>query len=896
MQPRAVSSLRHRMARRAVCLFAAAAATSLAGAAAGERFAERLDATSVLSRRLAGPDAVGGIGDFVIGDGVICALVSAPDHENDLATTGGSLMDLGRCGRADDQFLALERMANLSLRQLIPISEVRPEIEADAARLVTRGERDGIALTTTYAVRADAPGRLGVTTRIERRGDGDAFFALGLAFANVDALRPFLLPTRPAPAMAAGFHGTAFIGRGARAAAAAAVPTDTAVLVGENLLSPGVSYAVHLRSARLERSTGAAESLPAFLLADDLATILAVFARPFWFGGETSLGLAQLLQTRWMDLESGDALMVELELAVGERADVASALDAIAPPAQPALRGRVSDPQARLHLDRADGTPASELRPEANGSFGTRVAPGAYRLRIVAPGGRTASREFEIGEHDLDLGAIEIAPAARIGLPRGHAMRLVFLGDAGTPDPRFGDDLLDFRVAGAKKEKHTASVRDLALSGSARDPESVVVAPGRYRVLATRGPEYDVREARIEARAGERVELAITPPVRAVETPGLVSADFHVHAQASPDSALPAEARLASYVAEGADVLISTDHDMLTDYAPLVAELGLASDVATMVGVEVTSEVKTPVAPFTTGHANAFPFPRAPLAYRGGAVANEGRRWREILADLRAPAGERVLQLNHPRSSHLNPRSFFTHLASVGEPYDPTRPLDALPNRVLIERDPATGLRDLDFDAVELLNGERMESYEAVRTDWFSLLRQGVVLTGTANSDSHRLGTVVAAPRNFVPVANDGIRDFDAAAFVRAVREGRSIGSTGPLPEVRLGDARPGDRFTGPAGELVVHVRAAPWVTVSTLRVFVNGERATETDLAVDRSIAVPLQFAHDAFVTVEVEGTPGEIYRAVLPDFRPFAFTNPIFVDADGDGRWSPPGLAPAP
>ena len=43
--------------------------------------------------------------------------------------------------------------------------------------------------------------------------------------------------------------------------------------------------------------------------------------------------------------------------------------------------------------------------------------------------------------------------------------------------------------------------------------------------------------------------------------------------------------------------------------------------------------------------------------------------------------------------------------------------------------------------------------------------------------------------------------------------------------------------------------------------------------------------------MTVEVEGDPTGVYAELLPEFTPFAFTNPIFVDADGDGRWTAPG-----
>jgi hypothetical protein len=40
------------------------------------------------------------------------------------------------------------------------------------------------------------------------------------------------------------------------------------------------------------------------------------------------------------------------------------------------------------------------------------------------------------------------------------------------------------------------------------------------------------------------------------------------------------------------------------------------------------------------------------------------------------------------------------------------------------------------------------------------------------------------------------------------------------------------------------------------------------------------------------VEGPARGLYAELLPGFTPFAFTNPIFVDADRDGRWSAPGL----
>ena len=228
----------------------------------------------------------------------------------------------------------------------------------------------------------------------------------------------------------------------------------------------------------------------------------------------------------------------------------------------------------------------------------------------------------------------------------------------------------------------------------------------------------------------------------------------------------------------------------------------------------------------------------------------------------------------------------------AGESFDPTVSLGDAPNRVLIEPDRESGLRDLDFDAIELMNGPSMIHYYRTRADWFSLLLQGEFRTATANSDSHRFGQLLGLPRNYVRLANDEPRDFDEASFVRAIREGRAYGTTGPLLEVRLGEAGLGESFRGRSGTLSVEVKAADWVPVSTLRVYVNAALEREVPIRAGEARELSLEFAGDSFVTVEVEGEVNETFAAVNPGFSSFAFTNPIFVDADGDGHWTAPGL----
>jgi hypothetical protein len=228
----------------------------------------------------------------------------------------------------------------------------------------------------------------------------------------------------------------------------------------------------------------------------------------------------------------------------------------------------------------------------------------------------------------------------------------------------------------------------------------------------------------------------------------------------------------------------------------------------------------------------------------------------------------------------------------AGEPFDPTRALGASPNRVLVERDAASGLRDLDYDGVELMNGPSRERYRLARADWLSLLLQGVVHVGLGNSDSHRAGELPALPRSYVRVADDSLDAFDEGAFFAAVRAGRVVVTTGPLLDAKLGDAGPGERFTGRAGLLRVRADAAGWVPVGRLRVIRDAEVVALRPIARGEVAEISLAFDRDGFVVVEVEGTPDATFSALAPGATPLAVTNPIFVDADGDGAWTAPGL----
>jgi len=850
-------------------------------------FAGRIDVDNAAVRIVGGPDSVGGIDDWALTNGTLCAVVADPAHEGYVLPTGGSLVDLGYCGRADDQFIILEGLANLSRGDVTHWTSVEAQANTREAAILVHGERDGVAVTTRYALDIDQPETLHVSTRLERRAKGERLFAFGDVSIHYDGtLRPYMLAREG--------HSEGFSHRSTGDATVidlmgSIVPVEQVALIGSRSAEAPISYSIRITGAHFESPGSEPRPVATFGLSTETVTFVGVLANPVWLGSDDETGLLQLAQTLFMDLEIGDAIVFERAIDVAQRTDAVAFTDASHPTAG-TLRGTTGEADSRVHILDLDGSAVAFAAPDATGAFSFRLPPGAYEARVLASADRHVERRFEMTESDLDLGALPLPAAALVRIPADLApARLAFRGIGTTPDPLFDDDHTGMQMEGAPKLAHNTSSH-VALGGFAGDPEQVTLSPGRYRVLATRGPEFGITSVEIEVAAGETLELELDAPQRVLETPGLLSADLHIHADPSDDSTVPMRRRLASYLAEGGELIVSTDHDHVSDYAPLIAEFGLGDQIRSIVGLEITSTVATEAAPFTAGHSNVFPVPYRPLAHRAGAILSEGRRLRELIAEARAIPGERLFQLNHAREPEsgaiAEQGAFFTHL-SVGKPFDPSRPLDDPGHASLIERDSITGLRDLDFDAMELLNGSSMGRYRKLRTDWFSLLRQGERPTATGNSDTHTLRLVPGVPRNYVRMADDSAAGFDENEFIRNLKAGQSFVTTGPILDVRFAEpVRAG------TGTLVVEVRSAPWIPVSQLRVFVNGELRHEAEAPQNDRIEVPLEFPADSFVVVEVEGEPSDTYAALLPDFVPFAHSNALFVDADEDGQWQPPGL----
>src|SRR5207248_303039 len=147
--------------------------------------------------------------------------------------------------------------------------------------------------------------------------------------------------------------------------------------------------------------------------------------------------------------------------------------------------------------------------------------------------------------------------------------------------------------------------------------------------------------------------------------------------------------------------------------------------------------------------------------------------------------------------------------------------------------------------------------------------------------------------------------DNPGHALVEAIKRKREAFVTnGPFVRVSVGNRGMGQLAAAAKGHarLDVEVRAAPWVDVKRIEVFVNGMRHGKP-IDVPASAApvrfkdgIDLKVNQDAYVVVLVRGDqpldPVVSRRPGFPPTTPLAITNPIYLDRDLDGKYTPPLL----
>jgi hypothetical protein len=463
--------------------------------------------------------------------------------------------------------------------------------------------------------------------------------------------------------------------------------------------------------------------------------------------------------------------------------------------------------------------------------------------------------------------------------------KVQLFGRFGTRDPSFGPDHLETWLG------------NLVYAAAAPGPaERHQLAPGRYDAIVSHGPEYDAVFTSVDVLPG------VVTPLRAelrrtVDTTGWISADFHNHSTESGDNITSQRGRVRALLAEQLEFAPCTEHNRVSSYLPHLEALGATARMATASGVEMTGSE------FTINHQNAFPLVmHAHTQNNGGPEPSSDMDLQIERLALWDDGSEKLVQENHPSLSEL----FFDvdhndvvdrgHVRALGFiDVVEVHPPEAIFWTPLSDETPPHEVAGAPYD-------NRILS-------WLQILNRGHRLPAVVNTDAHGNFHETGWLRNFVRSPTDDPARIKTLDVVHEAEKGHVVVSNGPFLEVTLAPpgatgaaALPGDEIKLPAGRGVLHVRVQTpnWMNVDHVRVLVNGrpDRALDFTRAKNPGMFgagvvkfehdLPLALKTDAHVIVAVIDQHGRLGPVMGPDHaddRPVAFSNPIFVDVDGNG-----------
>lgn len=981
-------------------------ATLFASDAFSQLVAEQITRENASRRLFSGSDANGGIGDWYLSNGIVEAVIDNvafnPDiaamgvnrpNQNGVAPTGGTLIDIALVGQNNDQFNQMFQVVNLVPNDVFFYTAIRAAVTPERASIIV----DAVVLQAGVSTLpgTGGPGPTLVGSTIYSLAPGDRFITITSTVVNMgrnpapvfnitDGI-PFigrtLLPFVPAP------------GRGFSNPTLSLTPAGVAAAIGvfPFVITPGnispddgmmdtvsggvcgeVSYGFVPVSVAIDpdgpAGPMAANTQPVPALLGVNSALVSGLGNPFD-------------PTRSPMLQSGASFTYTRRILVGDRNDVSSLSNLIYPQIFPAnavgtLTGDIDaidtpDVQANLIFEGRltpffgeRTAPVTQVRTDKTGKFSVVLPAGEYTVNIVSPerndmtGVRVTVAPGTTTTAAIDrmsaTGSVRYAVTERNS---AVPAKVTFVGIEGTPNPNFSrffdanmfDPMTNRPVEDLLPSSYT-SAPALNMVFSETGSGRVSIKPGRYQVFASRGTEYTVAIQTITVEAGRELNLNFAIE-RVIDTTGFVSADFHVHSGRSFDSSATLEDRIRTYVAEGLEVIVSTDHDFILDYAPVVQKLNVGRFAKTIVGEEITTNLPNPVFPNAFGHHNAFPLNVQPLAPRDGAINDEYvpaatfyDRIRMLdTGMLNDPTDREVIQLNHPRAgvAGLTLIGLFNIIN-----FNPIRPL---PIALTVASQLGTGTRNIDFDAMELFNGDSIAGYQVTRADWFGLLNQGFFKTATAVSDSHRQVVEVAGmPRTYVAAPTDDPAMIRDEMITDGVLAGRASGTSGPFIRFDINGQGLGSLVKKRKGKVSLNilVTAPAWVPVEEVRIYNNGKlvmtfdstttprvNPAPTDPTSNQGIerfraTVKLKPPKgDSYYTVEagtrlprVADTNGDgvidkgdtngdgridasdrgfvqppsptVYAAIAPGFVPLGFTNPIFIDRNGNDKFDAPGI----
>lgn len=425
------------------------------------------------------------------------------------------------------------------------------------------------------------------------------------------------------------------------------------------------------------------------------------------------------------------------------------------------------------------------------------------------------------------------------------------------------------------------------------------IKPGKYRVVVSRGIEYELVEKDIEVISQKETVISASL-VRSLNTSGYISTDLHQHTIGSIDGPLTHEEKVIENLAEGVEYPACTDHDNVTSYHPAIKGLQVSEYINGINGDEVS--------PPMMGHFNMFSPELEPDTYEYiGAKFYSKKSVTELFQDMRNIKGVKLIQINHPRDGDKGYLNYigFDPITGKGLVDDLAEGFD------LIEVKDSIGEPKLFLEIYdeEISKNSGTTGNIPVMKDWFAMLNMGLKVTGVANSDAHGRNDGVGYGRNFVRIGGDNPKDVSSDQIMDSLKAQKVVVSNGPFIRVTV-DGKEFMGYTEPVkvkDKLLMHIRveAVSWIDTTQMVIYKNGRPIflkdimgvlTEDEQAKNEDkIGIPLKNEgivrgewdvvlfpkENTWYVIVVRGNKG--LEPVGRGF-PFAYTNPIYVKVEGD------------
>jgi hypothetical protein len=212
---------------------------------------------------------------------------------------------------------------------------------------------------------------------------------------------------------------------------------------------------------------------------------------------------------------------------------------------------------------------------------------------------------------------------------------------------------------------------------------------------------------------------------------------------------------------------------------------------------------------------------------------------------------------------------------------------------------------------MELVNSSALQSeFMEVFEGWFALLNAGHKISGVGSSDGHDVSRyIIGQGRTYIPCPDKRPDRINITQACKNLREGRALISMGLLTDMTVnGRYHVGD-LAGRLGEQMevsVVVQGPSWIHADKVELFADGHKIKEEKIEPSSSVEkarvtwkLPRPL-HDQYLVAIATG-PGVSapYWAIPRPYQPaskiwkplvIGATNPIWIDGDGDKKFTAP------